>query len=287
MNEPEASLPIKEILEAAEKLPPFPNVVRKVMPLIQNMAPVSEIEAVIMYDQAITAKVLAMARSPYYARRRNIGCMRDAIVALGEQQLLSVILAACSSRYFADESKAYDLKEGELWEHAVACALMTELVGRRLGWKSSLSAYTAALLHDIGKTVLSFHVGTYIDSIMAFVRKERMSFVQAERQVLGIDHQKLGALIARRWHFPKSVIAAIAYHHCPMEAEEHCDLASLVYIANRMVSATGIGCGVDGFLQPNEDKVFTRFGITARMVEMLLADFIEVMEETRQFLSAA
>ena len=50
-------------------------------------------------------------------------------------------------------------------------------------------------------------------------------------------------------------------------------------------SALGIGCGVDGFLQPNEDEVFLQLGVTTRMVDQFLADLVEVFAETKQFLS--
>lgn len=285
MESPKQAALVKEVLKAAENLPPFPDVVWKVVPLVQKMAPVNEIEAVIKFDQVITAKVLAMSQSPQFARRQSIGSLKDAIVALGDQQLLMVIMAACSSRYYSKDTSGYDLSEGELWEHSVATALMTEIVGTHLGHGNLLTAYTAALLHDIGKTVLHFYVKSYFDSILALVQEKHMRFLEAERQVLGIDHQQIGSLIARRWRLPAEVVNAIAFHHVPMEAKENADLVGLVYVANRMVSALGIGCGMDGFLQPNQDEVFVQMGITSRMVERFLADLVEAMRQTREFLA--
>lgn len=278
---------LEQIIHAAESLPPFPDVVWKVMPLVQQMAPVAEIEAVIRYDQAITARVLTLSQSAYYARRHAISSLRDAIVCLGQQQLLKVVMAACCMRYFETRPAGYDLREGELWEHAVATALMAELLAKRLGWKNIFTAYTAALLHDIGKTVLHFYVETCSDSILALVRDKSLRFLDAEREVLGIDHQQLGMIIARHWDFPKDVAIAVGYHHSPLDAVESQDLAGLVYMANRMVSALGIGCGVDGFLQPNQDEAFIRAGITLSMVEHLLADLVEVLKQTKEALSAA
>ena len=276
---------VKEVLEAAEKLPPFPDVVWKVVPLVQKMAPVHEIEEVIKYDPVITAKVLSLSQSPQFARRQNVTSLKDAIVALGDQQLLMVIMAACSSRYYGNDTSGYELAEGELWEHAVATALMTEIVARALGRGKVLTAYTAALLHDIGKTVLNFYVKSYFDSILSLVQEKGMRFLEAERHILGVDHQQLGALIARNWRLPGEVVTAIAYHHCPMDAKENNELVGLIYVANRMVSALGIGCGVDGFLQPNQDEVFIEMGITSQMVEKFLADLIEAFQKTKQFLS--
>lgn len=285
MDLPQSSFLVKMVVKASEKLPPFPDVVWKVVPLVQKMAPVSEIEAVIKYDQVITARVLSMSQSPQFARRQKIDSLQDAIVALGDQQLLMVILTACSSKYYGADTSGYELPPGELWEHAVATALMTEIVSRQLGRGKVLTAYTAALLHDIGKTVLASFVKSYLESVLRLVSEKGIRFLDAEREILGVDHQELGAMIARRWQLPAEVVTAIAYHHNPSEAPDHRELVSLVYVANRMVSAMGIGCGVDGFLQPNHDEVFVEMGITSHMVEKFLADLVEAIQETKQFLA--
>ena len=285
MSELASSQVLDQVLASAQKLPPFPEIVGKVLPLIQRMAPVNEIEAVIKYDQAITAKVLALSQSPYYARRQPIHSLRDAIVILGQKQLIQVITIACSARYFRGDGSGYDLREGELWQHSVAVALMAEIVAQRTGQQDLFAIYTAALLHDIGKTLLSLHVKDYYDVILPLVHKEKLRFVEAERRVLGIDHQELGATIARRWRFPPGVTTAIGFHHYPNEAKDFREVAATVYVANRMVSAMGIGCGLDGFLQPNQDDVFLELGLTSRMVEQFMATLHDALEETKAFLA--
>ena len=274
---------LSEILAAAEKLPPFPDIIWRVTPLIRRMAPVAQIEEVIKYDQAITARILAVSQSSQYSRRGG-GSLREAITTLGDDQLLEVIITACASRYFTGNASGYDLREGELWEHAVSVGLLAEIVARRLGWKNTLTAYTAGLLHDIGKTVLNYHVKTYFKDILALVRDNKKSFLEAEREVLGIDHEQLGGIIAKSWRFPNDITTAIEYHHRPSETKEHQPIASLIYVVNRMVSALGIGCGVDGFLQPNQDQAFLQLNITSRMVEEFLIELVEAQERTKQFL---
>jgi putative nucleotidyltransferase with HDIG domain len=275
---------LSEIMAAAEKLPPFPDIIWRVTPLIRRMAPVAQIEDVIKYDQAITARVLALSQSSQYARRGGGSTLRDAITTLGDDQLLEVIITACASRYFTGNASGYDLREGELWEHAVSVGLLAEIVSKRLGWKNTLTAYTAGLLHDIGKTVLNYHVKTYFDSILTLVRESKLSFLDAEREVLGVDHEQLGGIIAKNWRFPRDITTAIEYHHRPDQATEYQPIVALIYIVNRMVSALGIGCGVDGFLQPNQDQAFVQLGITSRMVEEFLIDLVEAQERTKQFL---
>jgi putative nucleotidyltransferase with HDIG domain len=276
---------LEEVLSSAKKLRPFPEVVGKLMPLVQRVAPVGEIEAVIKYDQAIAARVLALSQSPHYGRRESIRSLKDAVLLLGQRQLIQVITTACSARYFAGDWNGYDLREGELWQHSVAVALMAELVAQHTGHQDSFTVYTAGLLHDIGKTLLNLYVKNYFDVILPLIQNEKICFLDAERKFFGIDHQELGATIARRWRFPSEVVTAIGHHHLPFSAQKHGEVASIVYVANRMVCAMGIGCGVDGFLQPNQDKVFVELGITTRMVEQFMADLLELFGEIKAFLS--
>ncbi|HOV87874.1 MAG TPA: HDOD domain-containing protein [Syntrophobacteraceae bacterium] len=286
MSKIELSSPLRDAVGAAQKLPPFPEVVWKVMPLVERMAPVAEIEAVIRFDPVITAKVLVLSRSPSFSRGQKITSLRDAIVLLGQQRLVQVVTAACSSTYFMGEAPGYDLREGELWEHSIATALMTEIVAEHLGWPEKTTAFTAAILHDIGKTILHHFVGAYFESIMALVGEKKKGFLDAEREVLGIDHQQLGERIALRWRLPSPVVTAIGFHHQPRQALVHQQLVSLVYLCDRMASAMGIGCGVDGLMQPNEDDVCIEMGITPRMIERFCADLVDRLGETRRFLSS-
>jgi putative nucleotidyltransferase with HDIG domain len=233
----------------------------------------------------IAAKVLSIARSPYYARLRNVESLRDAIVVLGQKQLIQVVMAACAAQYYRGAMEGYDLREGELWEHAVGVALMTEIIGERLNRQNLLSLYTAGLLHDIGKTVLHFYVREEFDRIINEVKKNKKTFLDAEREILGIDHQQLGGLIAKKWNFPDAVTAGIRFHHNPKKAaDKYRDIANILYVANRMVSSIGIGCGIDGFLNPNQDEVFNDLGITSRMIEELLAKFGDAFKDIKEFI---
>lgn len=277
--------PIEEIVKAAEKLPPFPLVVNKVMPLIRNMASASEIEAMIKLDPVIASRVLTMSQSPLYSRLKKIESLKDAIVSLGNRQLVEIILAACASKYFTAHATGYDLQEGELWKHAVSTALLADKIAQQINSSDRFIAYTGGLLHDIGKTILTYFVEDYFENIFNLVKEKKLTFLDAERHVLGIDHQQLGALIAKRWQFPAPVVTAIGYHHFPLQAQQHKEVTAIVYVANRLVSAVGIGCGVDGFLQPNGDQVFCDLKINTKMVEVFMSDVVMALDETEQLLS--
>ncbi len=275
---------LDDLLRAVDKLPPFPKVVTRVIPLLRQMAPLDKIEAVIRYDQAITARVLAIARSPFYARRYKIRSLRDAIIVLGQRQLVEILLMACSAHYFRGRTPSYDLREGELWAHSVATALMSEIIAEQLGRRRVLTIYTAGLLHDIGKTLLDRQVPDYFDSIFLLIQQQKIYFLEAETEVIGINHQDLGAIIAHRWNFPPEVQAGIRYHHNPLRAKKHQDVPAILYVANRLVNSIGIGASAGDFLQPDADEIIERLGITQEMIDSFQMKIIEALEEAKSLL---
>ncbi len=270
---------LKDILTAAEKLPPFPDVVWKVMSLIRKMAPLKQIEEVIKYDPIIAARVLRLSQSAYYSRRNKVASLRDAILVLGNQKLVQVVMAACTCQYFQNKVSGYDMDERELWRHSVATAFMGETLAKHLNSKQSLTIYTACLLHDIGKIVLDLYARMYLRIDLDQIRKAGAQFIEAERRALGIDHQELGKIIARRWQFPKEVAAGIQFHHTPERAESHREIAEHVYAANRIVNA-GNGDGVP-FEELEQDPFLQSMGLTKETIlefQKLLSHSLEGVE---------
>jgi putative nucleotidyltransferase with HDIG domain len=275
---------LEDILATAEKLPPFPDIIWKVMPLIQRMAPVSEIEAVIKYDQAITARILALSQSAFYGRRYGITTLRDAIIVLGGQTLLQVVMTACAARYFQARISGYDVREGRLWKHSVAAALMAEMLAKHRKQRRTLTIFTAALLHDIGKTVLDLYLKIHVHATLSEISEEGMDILDTERAALGIDHQKLGEIIASRWRFPPEVAAAIGYHHTPLKITDHREIAATVYMADRLVKRLDIPTEESESVGVEHDPVFQERGVTPTLAEGLQQEVVDALEGIKDFL---
>ncbi|MCE5334299.1 MAG: HDOD domain-containing protein [Desulfobacteraceae bacterium] len=272
---------VKDIVAAAEKLPPFPDVAWRVTALVKRMAPVKDIQEVVRYDQAITARILRLSRSAYYGRRFEVNSLQDAILLLGNKRLIQIIIAACAVRYF--DAGAQRLSE--LWEHSVTAALVSEIIARHINQPKVLTVYTAALLHDIGKTILDIYLKIYLHSS----QREQLGATDqlgAERRGLGIDHQELGGIVARNWRFPAEVIAAIEHHHSPERAGQHQDIASLVYMANSLSLASLKRKENPRYkgLDPEADPVFKKFSVTRKMAEDCLAELENSMEGVKEAL---
>ena len=262
---------VKDIVAAAEKLPPFPDIAWKIISLVKAMAPVKEIEELVGYDQAIAAKILRLGNSVYYGRQNAVGSLKEAILLLGDKRLIQVVLTACATLYYRGGSSR---DERELWEHSVSAALISELIARRINYDGILTLYTAALLHDIGKTVLNLYSKIYLQSSLREVGGES-DVVKAERRALGIDHQELGGIIARKWKFPPEIATAIEHHHNPDKAGQYEQITALVYLADLL--AAGFAKKDDRrsnkAFDPESDPVCKKFNFTRKTIDDFQNEF--------------
>ena len=173
----------------------------------------AKIAELVEFDQAIAASVLRMARSWAYGGSRPPETVRDAIVRLGTVPLLNLVLGDYLTR-IRRSAPLYDLSEDDLWAHAAA----SQLAVRALMQESPESklppvASTAALLHDIGKLVMSRCLNASVDTIVSHAKRNALTFVQAEQELFGVNHAAVGKAVAVEWHFPEVVTDAIARHH--------------------------------------------------------------------------
>jgi putative nucleotidyltransferase with HDIG domain len=278
---------IGKILKRIDKLPPFPEVYRKAMQLLQDPEiSVDKLIQVIQYDQAITANVLRMCNSAYYRQsKRKIHSLREGLVLLGNDQLKEIISRSTMVQFYQKENKGYDLGRGELWKSAIASALISQIICKMIGRPEDSGIFTTTLLHDIGKVVLNDFVWEENQRIFQLVQEKGYSFEEAEQNILGMDHAEVGAKIAELWHFPEDMICAIRLHHTPETAPEDDLITPIVYLADVTTLMMGIGVGSDGLSYRAKEGIMKRFALTSRDLEKIMIDFYEAYHDVQNILN--
>jgi len=275
---------IEPVLAEVQKLPPMPQVMQRVTAMLHDPeVSAAQLVASVQLDQALTANVLRVCNSAYYGSRRQVTSLQQALTMIGNERLLDIIMAQGSSAYLAGRNKGYDLARGELWRHSVAAALASQLLSRRLSERGDPMLYTAALLHDIGKVVLSEFVAEGFREIRALVRERRISFGEAEREVLGIDHAELGARMCEGWDFPPELVAAIRSHHDP-EAASADTLSALVCVSDLICLLLGIGAGADGLAYHGGDQLMGVLKLTEADLHHTMAELAEELRRAEEML---
>jgi putative nucleotidyltransferase with HDIG domain len=191
-----------------------------------------EISSLIATDQALVTMYLKLVNSAFYGFSRRITTLQQAITLLGFRSVRNVIVNASVVSLFRKRS-FHNRHRLFLWEHSVSCAVAAKQLAQVTGYPAKEEAFTAGLLHDIGKVVIDQYAPK---NSMAVLRKieEGMETRAAEREILGVDHTEIGYLIAERWNLPKSLCAVIRHHHEPDLATDAGDgkLLQLVAAAN-------------------------------------------------------
>ncbi len=279
---------IDEILNIANHLPPFPKVALQVMKMLDDpKVKAKDLAKVIKYDSAITANLLKTCNAAYFGLSRKVSSLDDALVIVGQDILKDIIIASSSSRFYkGGAGGGYELEQGELWRHSVATAIMAKLLAKHFASVPPDTAFTAGLLHDIGKRFLSSFVADDFAKIVKLAYGGKMSFVEAEKEVLGVTHAELGGMIMERWEFGEDLRMAVRQHHDP-DALDKGELTALLAIANTQVITLGVGAGADGLTGKLHGDGLKKYGITSRDLECYLAELLTEMDKAEEMFALA
>lgn len=226
-----------EIERAMETIQPIPQVALKIFRLIDDEE--YEIKALadeIRQDQVISARTLKLCNSVAFAGSNRVESLDQALVYLGLRLLVKLVISVSINDFFSHSGLGYSLCKGGLYHHAVGTAIVAEKLADFTGSVEPGLAYTAGLLHDIGKVVLDQSVASAYPLFYRQLFEEGNNFSEAEKEILGLDHTQVGSKLARKWSFPESLSDTIRHHHEPENATRHLELAHVVYLADLLMS---------------------------------------------------
>jgi putative nucleotidyltransferase with HDIG domain len=216
-------------------LPSLPTVVQELMLLVrQSEVQLDVVTNTLRLDQALSIKVLQLANSPFYGLSGRIDSVRDAINILGMRQLGSLVIAAALTLQF-EKLHGQSLHMDSFWRHSIGCAAAARQLALRAGLDEA-AAFTAGLLHDVGRLVVDSHYPHEAAQAIAWAEQNDLPHCEAERTLLGIEHAELGEWVCRHWRFTSDVIEAIAFHHQPRPAGP-VSLIDVVHVADAMTHA--------------------------------------------------
>ena len=224
---------VEEIIRSVDGLRPMPgNVTRLMKELDKTDVSINNLAGLVSLDQALAAQVLQVSNSVSLGYARTCSTLYQAIMQIGLGRLKSTLLASTATEMMKRRLSGYKLGEGELWHHSLITAVASEWLAQALHYPNTEEAYISGLLHDIGKLFLDQFVLNDYPTIVEYVQRYQMQLWQVEEKLIGIDHARVGGLIAERWNFPVVLVDAIRFHHAPSFARTNQRLPALVNLAN-------------------------------------------------------
>jgi putative nucleotidyltransferase with HDIG domain len=224
---------VEDIIQSVSGLRPMPaNVTRVLREVDRSDISIGSLAGLISLDQALAALVLQMSNSAALGYSRTCSTVYDAIMHIGLSRLKTILLASTTTDLMKRGLSGYRLGEGELWHHSLVTAVAAEWLAQALRYPNPEEAYVSGLLHDMGKLLLDQFVLTNYSMIVFYVQRDQLPLWQVEEKLIGIDHARVGGLMAEHWNFPVHLVDAIRFHHIPSFARTNQQLPALVNMAN-------------------------------------------------------
>ncbi len=278
---------IRNIVQDIAKLKPMPQVAHKILAIQQDPdSGMDDLTRVVSHDAMTTANLLKAANSVYFSRGKPVDSVQQAVVFLGMDEVVDLVLMSNSAKNLKKVQKGYGLAANDLWRNSVTSALLSRMLSQKLGLADEHLAFTSALLKDIGKVVLEQYVAESAQVIMALVEKRQFSFQEAEKHVIGIDHAELGAMTAEVWRFSPEMVDIIKHHHHPANATLAKQETVIVHLSDLLCMMMGIGTGFDGLAYRFDQLQTETIGLTDKDLQEIMADFVLRKDEIDDLVSS-
>ena len=231
-----------DILARVKDLEGVPVFVTRILQTIDDpKASPKEVGVEIAKDQAVLAMVLRTANSSYYRSSGQVRDVTEAIVVLGFDTVRQLVFGRLSKQVL----RRNDAFQKTLWRHALAAAIAAQTCARRLKGVTVPHAFTAALLHDVGKGILHEATGVAYERLWKEAEEDPRPSDEVELERFGTHHADVGAELLTRWSFPAIYASVALYHHDPDAAKDADEkiqrMLAIVSLADAVALSLGHG----------------------------------------------
>jgi HD-like signal output (HDOD) protein len=245
-GDPKPLLDIRNRIRGIEKLPPMPEMTRRILQIsAEQDADIRELVKIVELDPSLAAQVMRYATSPFFGYRGKVESVHVAITrVLGYNTVLNLALGTTAARSFRIPRNV-PLGLDAFWRHAVFSAALVQALSGAVPKDHrppAGMAYLAGLLHNFGHLLLGHLFKQEFLILNKYVaRCPDMPIEEIEGRVLGTHHGAIGAWLMEAWGLPEEIIIAVREHHNERYQEVHAVYPQLVFLADRLLKARGIG----------------------------------------------
>ncbi len=267
----------RKALKQIKNLPTLPGIVGKLSKMADDPDTTTEqMGRVLSKDHILAAKLLMLVNSAFYGFPQKISSLSSAIILLGFNVIKSLIISASIFELMESE----DL---ELWEHSLGCAVVCNVLAKRLEINDPEEVSTAGLIHDIGKVAIKIELPKEYGQIEKLVAESNIAMREAELKVLGLNHAEVGGWLAKSWNLPDKLVEPIACHHAPKEAREERLATAIIHFSDIMIRGMGYGHGRDIWVPPLSKPAWDQLGLTPAELDEVIDEVEEKLWDVKGF----
>ncbi len=262
-------------IQNIQDLPTLSAVIAKMVEMLDSQeASPKELADLIEQDQSILSAILKLVNSAFYGFPRKITSVHQAVVILGFGTVKSIALGASIFKAKPRKGAKEVFDRSALWVHSLGVATASKLIAKKIGHHDTDEAFVAGLLHDVGKVVFDTQFPSEFSEVVEKTEDENILLLEAEREILGLDHAEAGQILLFKWQLPLPVVNAVGFHHDLEKAPAtYLKLAAIVHLADIICRKLKIGSGGDARIPKADRNAMKTLHITTPMLE-------EVMHET-------
>jgi len=264
----------KQAIMAIDTLGATPAILVKVVELTND--PNSDIEsiaALLRADGPLSADIIRLSNSPYYAPPTFHGNLNSAINCIGSREVTRVVKLSLSRQLFARDLSSYGISARAYWSNSVAAALLSEALAKDSGLNPE-DAFTLGILHAIGRLLINRVIH---EKGLAIIWDGHQPIEQWERSAVGFDFAEAGAMLLKHWHFPPATCGVIRWQLHPDRVEQPVSLPGCLQFALRLLALTGSDFANPDWPFPELDPFVQASSLNHEMVSHLVlrcrADF--------------
>ncbi|PWB71589.1 HD family phosphohydrolase [candidate division GN15 bacterium] len=233
---------VRQVVSNIRNLPTPPVVFHQIQKVLNDpKVSAAQVAAILAEDPAMSVKVLKMTNSAFYGLSREIESVKQAVVIIGMEAIRNLVLSASVLDMFKGKTTDQEFQE-KFWRHSLATAFCSRILARKLRSKGIVdpdAAFSAGLLHDIGKIVLCCFLPTEYEKYVQEREQDRSAAsYQIEEKALGYTHAQIGSLLAVQWKLPTKLGESITFHHQPELPAVPEPICYMVHLANYIAKKT-------------------------------------------------
>ncbi len=274
----------EDVLSQVEKLPPAPAVLPTLLNLLRdtNSDP-GEIIRYIRLDPSLTAQVLRLSNSVYYAMSTPSCDLEDAVARIGYREVYKIVAMVCGQQLFNHSIQSLFLGKGELWEYSLATGYIMEQMATDLGM-DAVTCYTSGLLHALGKLVITSHPSMDYADVFRIVEARGISITQAERELWGVTNAEVAAALLRQWRFRDEIVMPIEFQSCPAQAPKFRKQACMMHLSIWTVASLGLNYGKDAWAMEASPYAMHHIGIPEERMQVFMVNAHDKLAMVKELL---
>ncbi len=271
-------------LDAISKLPPFSPVLNKLLASLANDdISYAELAAVIEKDTVLAGSVLRLVNSAFYARRGTVNSVKHAVSVLGLSRLRNMSMSMSLARMWNSTGLPAGWSSRSFNQHAVATAILGDLLAVELNAEYAEGAFTAGLLQNVGLVLIAIGLPEQYRNIVEAYQTGAGGLADYEEGYAGVSHAELSGEVLTRWHLPKPIAEAVRHHHGPHGNGTQPALSRMVELADLMAEQQEITA--QPWMRKAEgtpEQVLASVGLESK-AEALMANFKGEYETIKAF----